>query len=270
MNETATDAGLVLDHGRKRVLRNGEVVEVTGLSFDLLAALMEASPEPLSNEELAERVWKRCHVTDHTVAQRVAMVRKALGDQSDEPRYVRTVRGRGYAFVPQPAPGEHTPPHRAMKTFALPGLGLLLVLMVASASVAMMSNSGASDTEDFSAVLTDPQSGATARFSMGKKQEAEDQAQSETLSSILVDRKTGAVRIDGEQRSFAMPVLAEVDGVDLLVAGVPEFSDLAASDKALGALCGLAADPSLSRTPVPTELETFMASPDFRAACQAQ
>ncbi|MBR9826125.1 MAG: tetratricopeptide repeat protein [Alphaproteobacteria bacterium] len=90
---------LLIDLRRRRVTRAGEVLDIAGLTFDLLAALIAAAPEALSADALSQTVWQQTHVSEETLSQRVALLRKALGDTARDPRYVRTVRHRGYAWL---------------------------------------------------------------------------------------------------------------------------------------------------------------------------
>ena len=53
---------------------------------------------------MAQTIWHVDHVSEDTITQRVALLRRALGDEARHPRYVRTVRHRGYALVPAPEP----------------------------------------------------------------------------------------------------------------------------------------------------------------------
>lgn len=93
---------LVLDPVRRTVERDGERLEVADLSFDLLAALAAAWPDPLDSAAMARAVWKSEHVSEETASQRIALLRRALGDEARQPRYIRTVRHRGYALIPEP------------------------------------------------------------------------------------------------------------------------------------------------------------------------
>jgi TolB-like protein/DNA-binding winged helix-turn-helix (wHTH) protein/Tfp pilus assembly protein PilF len=101
---------LVLDLGRRQVCRGQAVLDVAGLSFDLLAALARAAPNLVSQEDLLKQVWGRQIVGPETISQRVKLVRDALGDDAREPRYIAAVRGHGYRLIapvsrvaPQPA-----------------------------------------------------------------------------------------------------------------------------------------------------------------------
>lgn len=90
---------LVIDTQRRTVRQGGDALKLQDLTFDLLAALVHSAPELMDTQALAERVWKAAHVSADTIAQRVALLRKALGDDPRDPRYIRTVRGAGYAVI---------------------------------------------------------------------------------------------------------------------------------------------------------------------------
>ena len=91
------------------VRRNGNEIELPELSFRLLAALIRAAPERISKDELIEKVWDGVVVSDETLVQRVKLLRQALGDDSQEPRYIASVRGRGYRLASPVADFEHAP-----------------------------------------------------------------------------------------------------------------------------------------------------------------
>lgn len=87
---------LLIDTLRQRVSRNGIEIALPKLSYDLLLALIEAAPAVLSNDALMRRVWPGLVVADKTVNQRVKLLRDALGDDPQTPRYIAGLRGRGY------------------------------------------------------------------------------------------------------------------------------------------------------------------------------
>ncbi|MEO1028567.1 MAG: tetratricopeptide repeat protein [Pseudomonadota bacterium] len=74
-------------------------LKVADLSFDTFEALINASPEPVSVPQLSETVWRGVHVSDETIAQRIALLRKSLGDDPRQPNYIKTVRGSGYSLA---------------------------------------------------------------------------------------------------------------------------------------------------------------------------
>src|ERR1700728_4040342 len=95
---------LLIDIGRQRVTRESVELSLSALSFELLLALARAAPNVLSFDQLMERVWPGLVVTPETVSQRVKLVRDAIGDDSQSPRYIAGVRGRGYRMVASVTP----------------------------------------------------------------------------------------------------------------------------------------------------------------------
>src|SRR5262245_45494178 len=91
---------LVLDVGQRKLSRGAEQIPLSKLSFDLLRVLVAAAPNVLTHDELAEKVWgPRRIVTPENLAQRLMLLRQALGDVADQPRYIEGIRGQGYRLV---------------------------------------------------------------------------------------------------------------------------------------------------------------------------
>ncbi len=90
---------LLIDIGQQRVTRAEAELPLSQLSFELLLALARAAPNVLSLDQLMDRVWPGLVITPETVSQRVKLVRDAIGDDSQSPRYIAGVRGRGYKMV---------------------------------------------------------------------------------------------------------------------------------------------------------------------------
>lgn len=95
---------LVIDLERQRVERDGELLNVAGLSFQLLRHLLEQGDRVVGFDELIQRVWAPAIVNEETVTQRVKLLRQALGDDGRRPRYLRSVRGQGYQLCTRPEP----------------------------------------------------------------------------------------------------------------------------------------------------------------------
>jgi TolB-like protein/DNA-binding winged helix-turn-helix (wHTH) protein len=93
---------LTVDAATRQVWRDGVEIPLPGLSFDLLVALARAGTRVVSTDEIMERVWPGRVVNAETVAKRVELVRQALGDDSQEPRYLAGVRGHGYRLLHAP------------------------------------------------------------------------------------------------------------------------------------------------------------------------
>ena len=93
---------LLIDIPRQRVERDGLALDVAGLSFQLLAHLLAQDDRVVSFDELMAAVWAPAVVNEETVTQRIKLLRQALGDDGRNPRYVRSVRGRGYQLCAMP------------------------------------------------------------------------------------------------------------------------------------------------------------------------
>jgi TolB-like protein/DNA-binding winged helix-turn-helix (wHTH) protein len=103
LRENETEVYLVgdlrVDVGQQRVTRAGDEIPLPNLSLRLLVALIHAAPNVLSNDLLMARVWPGLVVSPETVAKRVNLLREALGDNAQEPRYIAGLRSRGYRLV---------------------------------------------------------------------------------------------------------------------------------------------------------------------------
>ena len=93
-------ADLTLDVARRSVTRQGQTIELKALDFDLLRFLVEHAPNVVNADVLAEKVWGRHFVSPENVAQRVMLLRQSLSDDANRPRYIETIRNKGYRLVP--------------------------------------------------------------------------------------------------------------------------------------------------------------------------
>ena len=90
---------LVVDLDRETVSRENEPVDLPDLSFRLLAVLIGHAPDKVSKDDLIREVWGDVVVGDETLAQRVRLLRQSLDEDSQNPRYFSSVRGRGYRLI---------------------------------------------------------------------------------------------------------------------------------------------------------------------------
>lgn len=86
---------------RSRELREGDgaPVPLTAKAFDTLVFLIEHRDHVVSRDELLGAVWAGRVVEENTLTQAIAALRRALGTQGGEHRFIVTVPGRGYRFV---------------------------------------------------------------------------------------------------------------------------------------------------------------------------
>jgi DNA-binding response OmpR family regulator len=92
-------AGLSIDPGRRRVTVDGEEIALTPLEFDILLTLARDPGVVFTRDQLMDRVWGyRDYAGGRVVDSHVARIRRKLGEDGVEPRFIRTVHGVGYAF----------------------------------------------------------------------------------------------------------------------------------------------------------------------------
>jgi DNA-binding response OmpR family regulator len=95
--------GIGVDLAGRQVATESGIVGVSTLEFDLLAALASAPGRVFTRAQLLERVWGWDYFgADRVVDVHVGNLRKALGDDASNPRFIATVRGVGYKFVAEP------------------------------------------------------------------------------------------------------------------------------------------------------------------------
>ena len=126
-------ADLTLDAGQRRVLRQGQAIELSALNFDLLRQLVESAPNVVSSELLAEKVWGRHFVSPENVVQRVKLLRQSLADDATQPRYIETVRNKGYRLIPsvRMAASDESPIAPRRRRFLWAAAALLATLALA-------------------------------------------------------------------------------------------------------------------------------------------
>jgi DNA-binding winged helix-turn-helix (wHTH) protein/Tfp pilus assembly protein PilF len=133
---------LTIDLARREVRRGSAALDVAGLNFDLLAYLITQGERVVEIDELVARVWAPAIVSDETVTQRVKLLRQALGDDSKRPRYVRSVRGRGYALCAAPraivadAPPSPSNAPKRVRIGARVTAALALIVLVVGGTIA--------------------------------------------------------------------------------------------------------------------------------------
>ncbi len=93
----APESGLEVDEPRRLVRVDGTPVDLTALEFDLLALLARDPGIVMRRSTLLEHLWGSEFVADdHLVDVHVANLRRKLGDDPANPRFIETVRGVGY------------------------------------------------------------------------------------------------------------------------------------------------------------------------------
>jgi DNA-binding response OmpR family regulator len=104
MRETKDDGpldrgGMVIDPNRRRITVDGEEIGLTPLEFEILVTLARDPGVVMSRDQLMDRVWGyRDYAGGRVVDSHVARIRRKLKEDGNEPRFIRTVHGVGYAF----------------------------------------------------------------------------------------------------------------------------------------------------------------------------
>lgn len=86
------------DAVRREVRRGAEAVPLSPHAFALLSLLVASRPRALSKAQLHDALWPDTFVTEASLAGLVSEIRRGIGDDAREPRFLRTVHGFGYAF----------------------------------------------------------------------------------------------------------------------------------------------------------------------------
>ncbi|BBY91805.1 transcriptional regulator [Mycobacterium gallinarum] len=134
----------MLDTQRYELRSGAELIRVEPQVFDVLTQLVSNAHRFVSKGELFDSVWGGRFVTEAALTSRIKAARRALGDDGESQRFIRTVRGRGYQFVgtltadepPAPAPQEiavpdEPPPPRQHIAFCKAADGVRLAYAVA-------------------------------------------------------------------------------------------------------------------------------------------
>src|SRR5580700_11343404 len=90
-----------LDYGRFQLCRRGVPVRLEGLPLQLLMFLVEKRGQLVTREQISSELWSKDVFVEveQGINTAIRKIRRALGDDADQPQYLQTVVGRGYRFV---------------------------------------------------------------------------------------------------------------------------------------------------------------------------
>ena len=101
LNERLAFEGLEIDASTREVRRDGDAVRLTAKEFDLLWFLASHPRRVFSRDQLMDRVWGYEAALDTgTVTVHVRRLREKIEPDASHPRFLETVWGVGYRFVP--------------------------------------------------------------------------------------------------------------------------------------------------------------------------
>lgn len=91
----------LLDSDARQLSQAGRDIRLSPKAFDLLCALLVRRPDVLTKNDLLAAVWPDTFVVEANLNVVIGEIRRALGDDRQAPRFIRTVHGVGYAFCGQ-------------------------------------------------------------------------------------------------------------------------------------------------------------------------
>ncbi|MDO4476579.1 MAG: response regulator transcription factor [Clostridia bacterium] len=99
-NDIITCGEITVNLARRTVSKNNKPIDLTMKEFDLLTSLMLSKGRVLNRDQLMEKVWDVEFCGDaRTVDVHIRYLRQKIEDESENPKYILTVRGVGYRFA---------------------------------------------------------------------------------------------------------------------------------------------------------------------------
>jgi DNA-binding winged helix-turn-helix (wHTH) protein/pimeloyl-ACP methyl ester carboxylesterase len=89
----------ILDLSRRELRRGSNLIDLEPQVFDLLIYLMQNRDRVVSKDDLIASVWGGRIVSDSTLATRINAARKAIGDNGEAQRLIRTMARKGFRFT---------------------------------------------------------------------------------------------------------------------------------------------------------------------------
>jgi DNA-binding winged helix-turn-helix (wHTH) protein len=93
---------IFLDAHNRQLWRQGRLAPLNSKYFEVLLLLVRQSGQLVEKQRLFDEVWQGVIVTDAALTQCIKDIRKQLGDDASNPRYIKTVPKHGYIFIGQP------------------------------------------------------------------------------------------------------------------------------------------------------------------------
>ena len=98
---SVNQGSLIIDPATREVTQNHGKLSLSTAEFDLLHILAKQAGRIISRDQLHREIFKiEYDGVDRSIDIRISRLRKKLGDDSREPRVIKTVRGRGYLLAP--------------------------------------------------------------------------------------------------------------------------------------------------------------------------
>jgi DNA-binding winged helix-turn-helix (wHTH) protein/Tol biopolymer transport system component len=143
-----------IDLPTRQLLRDGEAIPISARAWDALVMLLAQRARVVPKEELISHVWPDKTVSDDVLPQTILTIRRALGDDSVQPRFVATIPRRGYRFIapaveiplaggedttaPLPAPPQDPPPVPSHHRYTITAIAAAIVCAIAAGTATWM------------------------------------------------------------------------------------------------------------------------------------
>ncbi|ATS67131.1 winged helix-turn-helix domain-containing protein [Xanthomonas citri] len=92
---------LLVEPERQTLIDDGQTITLEPRMMEVLIVLAERAGEVISAEQLLIEVWHGSFYGDNPVHKTIAQLRRKLGDDSRQPRFIETIRKRGYRLLPK-------------------------------------------------------------------------------------------------------------------------------------------------------------------------
>ncbi|WP_376695701.1 tetratricopeptide repeat protein [Wenzhouxiangella sp. EGI_FJ10305] len=182
-------------------------------AWRLLLELLERAPALISHDELLDRVWGRHALSPNVLPQTISELRRALGDRASDPRYIETLRGRGYRLacsvdtvsVAPRSPSFREANARRYLQSALVGISIVTAGVV----IWLLADDTAHNTAGSAAQIVDPvtESGPAGRL---RRQARQAESRHDVATAVAHWRALAALRSQDAEVLKAL-VRAELD-----------------------------------------------------------
>ena len=98
----------VVDTREGSFRRDSQEIELRAKTFAVLCYLLERPGQLVSKDELLEQVWPGTYVAEGALTVCITELRKALGDDAKNPRFIATVPKRGYRLIAEVVSSQHS------------------------------------------------------------------------------------------------------------------------------------------------------------------
>lgn len=201
-----TFAGCKLLPGKRQLIRSGTEIEVQAQVFDLLHYLVSHPGRVIDKDTLLDQVWHNAHLSDATISQAIRKARKAVGDDGNAQKIIRTVHGKGFMLAEDcnvecsPLNGAHQSAFSRSKWIWVT-VALILAGLIATAIVMRASRDHATEAETVDIVLP-----AMAVFPFANQTGDADKAWfelglAEAVAILLEDSQLFSVRHPGDLKA---------------------------------------------------------------------